>query len=144
MGLFGCLPENDSSSGIELEFLELNVGGGNIFGTYTRKQSIIIASQEEYNNELAKHTDQKPTIADYSIGKTLYIDMGPRNSGGYSIVVNKVLGFDEYVVAEVTLSKPGKDCIVTQAFTNPYQFVFIKTQKDILLNEKIVSMDCRQ
>ncbi len=71
--------------------------------------------------------------------------MGKRNTGGYSISIDEVYKYDlgngkyrvEAVVSEI---EPGKDSIVTQAITYPYEVVkfdkFDKIEKVVFVDEK--------
>ena len=69
--------------------------------------------------------------------------MGPRNTGGYSVNVDKIAEEENRIVVFVTESSPGKDCIVTQAITYPYQIVKIKkTDKEIVFKTKQDVRDC--
>ena len=111
-------------------------------GVFTKRQSKVISTQEEYATELAIYTETAPLKIDFKKGRVLLVDMGRRSSGGYTVRVASVVEKDNWVVANVELVMPGPNCIVTMALTNPYQFVFIPSLKEILLSEKWVVTEC--
>lgn len=127
----------------ESEFSELQSGLHTDSDTYTQKQSKVIVSQKDYDKELLVYTSASPESIDFVTGKVLLIDMGKRNTGGYSIKVTSIGVSENYVIAHVNLMKPGQNCLVTDALTNPYQFVFIPTQKEVLITERITLEECQ-
>ena len=129
---------NAVTSPPEAQFVVLNEGSGSV----TKKQSKVILNQIDYASELAVYTNATPGAVDFTKGKVLLLDMGPRNTGGYSIRLATVDVSANWVVANIELVVPGQNCIVIQATTNPYQFVYIPTQKEILLSEKQVISNC--
>jgi len=123
-------------------FSETQSGTQTNNGTYTQKQSKVIVSQSDYDQELLVYTGTRPASIDFSTGKILLVDMGGRNTGGYSIKVTSIEVNENNVVANVNLMIPGKNCLVTMALTNPYQFVFIPTRKEVLITERITLEEC--
>jgi hypothetical protein len=123
-------------------FVVLNSGQYTQTGITTKKQAKVITSQIDYATELANYTYTAPTLVDFTRGKVLLVDMGVRNTGGYSIGVTSVSARENSVRANVLLVKPGPGCIVTQAITNPYQFVYISSTKEILITESLQIKDC--
>lgn len=111
-------------------------------GVMTKKQAKAISTQADYAAELAIYTSLAPVSVDFTKGRVLLVDMGPRSSGGYTVRVASVDVANSWVVANVELVSPGPQCAVTMSFTNPYQFVFIPTLKEILLSEKMVVTSC--
>jgi len=142
--LSGCADEAIAEDPLpESEFSELQSGLHTDNDAYTQKQSKVIVSQENYVKELSVYTSVSPENISFSTGKVLLVDMGQRNTGGYSIKVTSVDISENYVVAQVNLMQPGQNCLVTDALTNPYQFVFIPTQKEILITERITLEECQ-
>jgi len=139
----GCLTDSNAESPLpENLFSELQHGYYTNSGTFTKKQSKVITGQSDYEDELLNYTSDTPQTADFSQGRVLLVDMGPRNTGGYDITVKSVDVTDEYITAHVQLSIPGDNCTVTQAFTNPYQFVYIPTTKEVLISESYIRSNC--
>ncbi len=112
-------------------------------GEFTSKGSKVLRNSHDYNNEFIKYSGRTPPEVDFSKNKVLLLDMGFRKSGGYFISVVAVKEFSDTVGVEVLLTKPAENCVVTNAFTNPYQFVRIPTTKEILVSEEVVVKSCR-
>ncbi len=127
----------------ESEFSELQSGLHTDSDAYTQKQSKVIVSQKDYDKELLVYTSASPESIDFLTSKVLLVDMGKRNTGGYSIKVTSIDVNENYVVAHVNLMQPGQNCLVTDALTNPYQFVLIPTQKEVLITERITLEECQ-
>jgi len=127
----------------ESMFSELQSGLHTNGGIYTQKQSKVIVNQKDYDNELLVYTSATPESIDFLTGKVLLVDMGQRNTGGYSIKVTSVDVSENHVVAHVNLIQPGQNCLVTDALTNPYQFVFIPTRKEVLITERMTLEECQ-
>jgi hypothetical protein len=96
----------------------------------------------DYAAELANYTSATPVSVDFTTGKVLLVDMGVRNTGGYSVAVMSVDVGTNSVVANIRLLKPGSGCAVTASITNPYQFVFIPSLKEILVSETLEVVNC--
>ncbi len=113
------------------------------FGTNTNKGSKVLTSQASYNLELAKYSSAQAVVLDFTKNKVLLIDMGPRNSGGYSISIVKVVYLTDHVVVYIDLMKPGFGCLTTLAITNPFQFVQVETNyNDVLIKESLITKKC--
>lgn len=144
LGLAGCLSSsNAETSSQEPAASQVQAGGDTLSGVYTRKQTKILIDQYSYETELANYTDETPEKLDFSKGKVLLVDMGPRNTGGYSIKVTSTEEHEDYLMASVTLTIPGNGCVATQALTNPYQFLYIPVLKEILITEKLEVVNCQ-
>ncbi len=112
---------------------------------YTKRQTRVISSQADYAAALAVYTNDEPHQVDFNAGRVLLVDMGPRSTGGFSIeVVSLNERIKGAVVADVQLTKPGPRCFTTQSVTNPFQFVYIPTRREILITEKLVTLDCSE
>jgi len=142
-GLIACIDNSNAQSPSQgLQFVELNSGQFTQTGLYTQKQSRVITTQEDYASELATYTSVPPVAVDFSKGKVLLVDMGKRNTGGYTIEVTSVDVGVGYVIANVSLTKPGSGCVVATVLTNPYQFVYIPTLTEILISERLETTNC--
>ncbi len=122
------------------QYVELNSGVNT--PTPTKKEIKVISSQGDYAAELANYSSAAPTLVDFSKGNVLLVDMGERLSGGHSVGVTSVDVAEDSVVANIRLVKPGKACNVTLGVTNPYQFVFIPSLKEILVSESLEVTNC--
>ncbi|HMQ05242.1 MAG TPA: protease complex subunit PrcB family protein [Pyrinomonadaceae bacterium] len=116
---------------------------GNYSRTFTKKQTIVITSQEQYAAILAAYTDDDPLQLDFNAGRVLLVDMGPRPTGGFRIEVERVEELRKgSIIVRVKLTRPGRTCLTTQALTNPYQFVYIRSRQELLINEELFFINC--
>ncbi len=134
---------NEEEPGVDLE-IDVTHENSLSSGVFTGKGSRVIHNQEEYEELLLAYNEESSNVLDFSEGRMLLVDMGQRNTGGYSINVENVIEHDEYVIANVVLYKPGEYCIVTLAFTNPFKFVWIPSTKEILINESLETYSCNE
>lgn len=69
---------------------------------------------------------------DIQTSNFLVLNMGEKNSGGYSIGIDTVIETDKNIIITIkeTYLEPGS--MVTQAFTNPFCVVKINSKKDII------------
>lgn len=143
LSLHGCGSGADAESPLpELEFSILH---SDLFienGSFTSKGSKVITSQSQYETELMIYSSETSNTLDFSEGSVLLVDMGTRNTGGYSIEVTNITLHSDNVVVTVVFSKAGANCFTTPANTNPYQFVWVPSQSEILLTEKLAIVDC--
>lgn len=105
------------------------------------RQTAIVDSQSAFDDLLADYGEDNISL-DFSSRQVLLVDMGQQNTGGYSIDINSVTEFDNYVQAEIVYQQPGINCAVTLAFTNPIVFASIETTKEIRLTETTRTVDC--
>lgn len=109
----------------------------------TRKQVRVITSQQEYAAALGAYTSEAPQSLDFSVGQVLLVDMGPRPSGGFSL---QTIWLNERIKGAVRIavefSKPGNNCVTAAVITNPYQFVYVPTKREILVTESLNIFDC--
>lgn len=139
----GCSQDSNAQSMIpDLPYVELARGSNVQNGIPTKKQTKIIASQADYALELANYTSAPAATINFTQGKVLLIDMGNRVSGGYSVALTRGYEDGPKVVTAIVLTVPGSGCAVTAATTNPYQFVFIPSHKEILISEHMVTTAC--
>ncbi|MBX2886943.1 MAG: protease complex subunit PrcB family protein [Granulosicoccus sp.] len=110
-------------------------------GTFTEKQVKVISNQDSLNQQSEIYGVDYFTV-DFSTSKVLIVDMGQRNTGGFSVDVTSIEIHPESARANVVLTVPGADCIVTDALTNPFMFVEVSTRQEILVSESLEITDC--
>lgn len=113
----------------------------NEYNDSTNKSSTVITSLEHYSRELLLRSSEPTQAVNFANESILLIDMGTRNSGGYSVSLESVSDAGDYIRANVVFTLPG-DCAVTTEITNPYQFIKIETSKEILVTESIELASC--
>jgi hypothetical protein len=92
-------------------------------------------------NEVAKPS--APEV-DFSKNMVIAIFQGTKSTGGYSIEITKIIETKDALEIYITEKSPGKNCIVTQAFTSPYQIIKIpKINKKVIFKPEQKTTDCR-
>lgn len=60
---------------------------------------------------------------DFSSTTALFVSMGERNSGGYSIEIESIIRVNNHLYVNVTDKSPGSNCATTAVLTQPYHLV---------------------
>ncbi|OXG00501.1 protease stability complex PrcB-like protein [Flavobacterium araucananum] len=125
----GAKKTADSGSKILYEVLtEQSDGGGNIkfFEILTEPNEIKMLENDPLLAAKMKHDD---------INNSNYIilNMGEKNTGGYSIGVEKVEETDKNIIITVKENNPAPDAMVLQVITYPYTVVKIHSKKEIII-----------
>ena len=86
----------------------------------------------------------KIPVVDFSKHNIIIVAQGMKNSGGYSVDIKSVNVTANNVIVNADFNKPGKNCIVTDVITYPYEVIKIpKVNKMVLLNKKEITNDCK-
>lgn len=142
--LVSCAP--DSSAGTPLPTVSYSIiasGDNTISGLPENRKLEIYTDQTAFDSSLylfiqplAEH------IVDFSSRRVALLSLGGRPTGGYSISVEKIEDYGEFIKASIVIKKPGSNCIVTQALTSPYQFVEVESVKELLFEERVEVVNC--
>lgn len=128
--LISCGAKKTSDSKIPLyEILtEQSNGGGNIkfFEILTEPNEIMMLQNDPLLKDKMKHDDIKNS--NYVI-----LNMGEKNTGGYSVGVEKVEETDKNIIITVKENTPAKDAMVMQVVSYPYTVVKIHSKKEIVI-----------
>lgn len=148
--LCGCSSGNATTENIELvslgpvELETLAAGNSITTGSFENKRVEVFRDQESLNQSLQLFA------VDESLGLSIEFDkkqvalvsMGPRSTGGYSIVVNGATEYDDHLKLELEYLFPKSDCPLTGGFTNPYLFIEINNTKELLIEEALSVREC--
>ncbi|TPG33325.1 protease complex subunit PrcB family protein [Flavobacterium pectinovorum] len=107
---------------------EQSDGGGNIkfFEILTEPNEIKMLENDPLLADKMKQTD-------ISNSNYIILNMGEKNTGGYSIGVEKVEETDKNIIITVKENNPAPDAMVMQVITYPYTVVKIHSKKDIII-----------
>ena len=128
--LFSCGAKKTSESNSRLyEILtEQTDGGGNIkfFEILTEPNEILMLQNDPLLKDKMKQDD---------INNSNYVilNMGEKNTGGYSIGVDKVEETDKNIIITVKENAPAKDAMMMQVITYPYTVVKVHSKKEIII-----------
>jgi len=101
-------------------------GGGNI------QFYEIISDEKEIGMLLGdEYLTGKIKASDIQTANFVILNLGEKNTGGYSVGVEKVEEFPDKIVVTVKETKPEPGGMVTQAFTYPYAVIKINSKKPI-------------
>ncbi|MDL2144253.1 MULTISPECIES: protease complex subunit PrcB family protein [Flavobacterium] len=125
----GVKKSSDGTSKILYEVLtEQSDGGGNIkfFEILTEPNEIKMLENDP-------HLKAKMKQDDISNSNYVILNMGEKNTGGYSIGVEKVEETDKNIIITVKENNPAADAMVTQAITYPYTVIKVHSKKEIIV-----------
>ncbi|MCJ8313897.1 MAG: protease complex subunit PrcB family protein [Saccharospirillaceae bacterium] len=138
----GCYAAKALSTPVVIEYEILHESQYNEYAASTSKSVIVIRNQVDYKSELLKRSSAAIKAVNFDNETILLIDMGTRLTGGYTIEMQSLTVENDYVRAQVILKSPGNNCGTTQAITNPFKLIKLKTTSEILITEKIILYSC--
>ncbi|MDR7372242.1 protease complex subunit PrcB family protein [Flavobacterium aquidurense] len=127
--LISCGAKKTSDSKALYEILtEQSDGGGNIkfFEILTEPNEIKMLE----NDPLLK---DKMVQGDINNSNYVILNMGEKNTGGYSIGVEKVEETDKNIIITVKENSPAPDAMTMQVITYPYTVVKVRSKKEIII-----------
>lgn len=143
--LFSCANTKDTTSPAkEFAFNSIKKTNDSGFESPTTK---VIATQQElekvWKQAWSRISDvpQLPTL-DFSKNQVILIALGAKNNGGYGLEIEKLTETKNELVVNYFETKPGENCMTTQAIVFPLEIIEIeKNAKKIVFNssEKIVN-----
>ncbi|MFT6899090.1 MAG: hypothetical protein ACJA13_003522, partial [Paraglaciecola sp.] len=138
----GCNGANATSPVPAVEYEILHEAQFNEYADSTNKSVMVIRSQTEYENALLKRTSETIKAVNFEEETIVLIDMGTRNTGGHAVDIQSFTEENDYIRAKVIFTLPADSCATTQAFTNPFKLIKLKTTKDILVTEELNITSC--
>ncbi|WP_163399806.1 protease complex subunit PrcB family protein [Flavobacterium fluviatile] len=124
----GAKKRSDSNSPLYEILTQQSSGGGNIrfFEILTEPNEILMLQNDPLLKDKMKHDDI--TNSNYVI-----LNMGEKNTGGYSIGIEKVEETDKNIIITVKENIPAEDGMVMQVISYPYTVVKIHSKKEIII-----------
>jgi hypothetical protein len=125
----GAKKTADSGSKVLYEVLtEQSDGGGNIkfFEILTEPNEIKMLESDPLLKDKMKNDD-------ISNSNYVILNMGEKNTGGYSIKVEKVEETDKNIIITVKEVNPAADAMTIQVITYPYTVVKVHSKKEIII-----------
>ena len=124
----GGTKKTSDSKGLYEILTEQSNGGGNIkfFEILSEPNEIKMLE----NDPLLK---DKMKSSDISNSNYVILNMGEKNSGGYSIGIENVEETDKNIIITVKENNPSPDAMVTQVISYPYTVVRIHSKKEIII-----------
>lgn len=103
-------------------------GGGNIhfFEILTEPNEIrMLQNDKNLRNKISPIDVQKSNF--------VILNMGEKNTGGYSITIESVVETDKNIIISVKEKEPEPDSMVSQSLTYPFCVVKINSKKEIII-----------
>lgn len=124
----GASKTTSSSTALYEILTEQSSGGGNIrfFEILTEPNEIKMLQ----NDPLLAHK-MKDTDIDNS--NYVILNMGEKNTSGYSIGVEKVEETDKNIIITVKENSPAPDAMLLQVISYPYTVVKVHSKKEIII-----------
>lgn len=114
----------------------------------TEPTRLLIDSSSEWENFWrtvyeSGSTPERPAI-NFNENVVVAAGMGERRTGGYTIGIERVAKSADTLFAKMRESSPGKNCVVTQALTQPVQAVRVPVSdvKVLVTVEQDTTRDC--
>lgn len=142
---FGAASAGDCPDDGEKKILPIEELEAGPYNQYVTEKRYMLARSESELEEVERLIGTSLDV-DLEQQMVLAAFMGTRGSGGHSIEVTRAVETDSRVKAHVTLTSPGPECIVTMAFTSPYQVVALPRvdDKPLKIREREKTEHCRQ
>lgn len=120
---FSCSSQGSEESVVPFEVIHSGANVG-----FEDKRQVLLTNNDDYQKlmaEVYKNFDQLPRIpeVDFTKNDVVAVFMGTRSSGGYGISVDKIIKRSDAVTVYINETTPGKNCMSTDALTQPYQLV---------------------
>ena len=127
--LISCGAKKTSDSNALYEVLTTQSdGGGNIkfYEILTEPNEIKMLVNDPLLGDKMKQDD-------ISNSNYVILNMGEKNTGGYSIGVEKVEETDKNIIITVKENSPAPDAMTMQVITYPYTVVKVRSKKEIII-----------
>lgn len=119
------------------------------FCSIDTKREEVINNKDEYDKlmkDVYMNLDQMPKVPVVNFEKNTLVAVfiGARNTGGYMVNIDSIMEGSKNLTVMVTESKPGKNCVVTEAITKPFVIMKIpKTDKKAVFKYNEIVNDCQ-
>ena len=142
-----CHAQSASGRGLMLSseplFQELHRGQFIENHQLTAKNIKVLDSMAAYQKVLTDYSREPAKAVDFSKGRVVLVGMGQQMTGGYQVQVASVEAHSSHVVVKIQLIVPSSECMLIEALTHPYQFVYVTSNKQIVVQEALLVSDCR-
>ncbi|MBX4197389.1 protease complex subunit PrcB family protein [Candidatus Saccharibacteria bacterium] len=103
------------------------------------------ASGQSISFSIVQSANEQHKEAGYQVnGNLITLYLGERNTGGYNYMVDRVVKAANRLDIYTTETKPGDNCLTTQAFTYPQVAIQLSEPADgnIAVHKMVKTQDC--
>jgi len=135
--------QTDEGTGAAVEFSIIESGFDGSVGVSDERRVQIFRDQNSLNNasSLANFGISTPSLT-FENQQVVFLTMGLRSNGGFSITAESVEDFGDYIRLNVVLTAPGSGCVTTSILTHPNVLLEINSAKELVLSERFVVESC--
>jgi len=132
-------------AGSQMDFQSISKG---YYSGHRKRAQYVIQDDEEWTKAWNQHMSIRdprpsPPKVDFSNTTVLAVFMGEFPTGGHAIEIKEVIDKGNLVIVKVEETYPGKGCIVTEAFSQPYHIIRVsKIDKEIVFETVKKTFEC--
>lgn len=120
----------------EISFDILHEGDFSSTVSNTARKIQSFSTETSYSDELNLYTnDDIKENLDFSEGRVLLVDYGQRTAG-YEIDIESLSDKGDYLELSINLYSPGDNCFYATVMIHPYYFIYIPSNKMIIVKEE--------
>jgi len=121
-----------------IEFIRLEIPLG---GESQTRQGKMFRNQVEWDQYWQQQPPEIPV--DFEKFNLVLVEAGEKPTGGFTIAVKSVIQSEKNLTVQVEETRPGSNCLVTQAFSYPVDAVLLsKIQKEVSFEFSQKIRDC--
>ena len=126
--ILGLLPNQIQKSPKPLGFEKINDGFENAI---YEQQTRIITSTDQWIDLWAEMFPDGIAAPEINLNekKVIAVFQGQKPTGGYSVIIESITEYQDYIEIGIKDIYPGLNCIVKQEITSPYTTIAIKNSK---------------
>ena len=113
----------------------------------TARKNYVVSGEAEYARlwKMANGDTSAMPPVDFSKDYVIAVFAGMKNSGGHTITIDSVTATAEERTVSVSLTEPGRLCVVTDALTSPYELIRLPhSALPLTHTDSIEVTDCRE
>lgn len=131
--LFSCAGKNIKNAQANSSSNSFEIIYQNSNSSIPKKSYRVIRNVEDFRAFFISMKEEKIPNIDFSNSNVLLLNMGKKNTGGYSVVPEKIIEDNGKLIMMIKETYPKKGDMVTMAVTNPVCIVKINSKKEILI-----------
>ena len=139
--LNGCVSNLQADEAVGFKIMQSGVTP--VTGVTGNRKIEFLHNQRAFAEAVVSYSKAPDEPVDFSANQVVLLAAGEQPTGGYAIRVDSVEATHDGLTLNATETRPGKDCMVTQALTAPYLFVkvlSVKRVETVVISSEVI--DC--